>query len=41
MSHLYFSIETLERFCKEAFIKFGFSEKESDIITDVLLTSDK
>lgn len=41
MSHLYFSIETLERFCKEAFIKFGFSERDSDIITDVLLTSDK
>lgn len=41
MSHLKFSIETLEAFCQEAFKKFGFSEEESKIITDVLLMSDK
>lgn len=36
-----FTIEQLESFCKEAFGKFGFTEEESNIITDVLLTSDK
>ena len=41
MAHLKFQVEVLERFCKDAFQKFGFSEEESGIITDVLLTSDK
>ena len=41
MSHMKFSIETLENFCHEAFAKFGFSQEESRIITDVLITSDK
>lgn len=35
-----YSAELLERFCTEAFQKFGFSEEESKIITDVLLLSD-
>lgn len=41
MAHLYFQVEILERFCKDAFQKFGFSGEESGIITDVLLTSDQ
>ena len=41
MAHLYFSIETLKKFCEDAFVKFGFSVGESAIITDVLLMSDK
>ena len=41
MSHLYFSVEVLENFCKDAFQKFGFSKEESSIITDVLLMSDQ
>lgn len=41
MAHLYFGVEVLERFCKDAFQKFGFSEEESSIITDVLLMSDQ
>ena len=40
MAYQYWSYETLKTFCMEAFQKFGFSEKEADIIQDVLLTSD-
>ena len=40
MAYQYWSYETLHRFCTEAFQKFGFNEKEADIIQDVLLTSD-
>ena len=41
MSDTYvFSVELLNRFCNDAFQKFGFSEEESQIITDVLLLSD-
>ncbi|MFC2820914.1 MAG: Ldh family oxidoreductase, partial [Veillonella sp.] len=35
-----FPYETLHKLCMDAFQKFGFSEKEADIIQDVLLTSD-
>jgi len=35
-----FSYNTLKRFTDEAFKRFGFSDEESAIITDVLLTSD-
>ena len=35
-----YSYEELKKFCTDAFIKFGFSKEESDIIVDVLLTSD-
>ena len=38
---MYFQVAVLERFCRDAFEKFGFSAEESGIITDVLLTSDK
>lgn len=35
-----YSYESLKKFCTDAFIKFGFSKEKSDIIVDVLLTSD-
>ena len=35
-----YSYEQLKRFCTDAFVKFGFTNEESDIIVDVLLTSD-
>ncbi len=35
-----FAYEALVRFTTDAFVKFGFSEKEASVITDVLLTSD-
>ncbi len=35
-----YSYEKLKKFTEDAFLKFGFSDKESEIITDVLLTSD-
>lgn len=37
---LIFSYEKLKRFSEDAFERFGFTKKESEIITDVLLTSD-
>ncbi len=40
MGHLSFQVSLLERFCIDAFRQFGFTEDESKIITDVLLTSD-
>lgn len=35
-----YSYEKLKKFCTDAFLKFGFSDEESQIIVDVLLTSD-
>lgn len=35
-----YSYEQLKKFCTDAFGKFGFDEKECEIIVDVLLTSD-
>ena len=35
-----FSYNKLKKFCIDAFIKFGFTENESGIISDVLLLSD-
>ena len=35
-----YSYESLKKFCTDAFLKFGFTQEESDIIVDVLLTSD-
>lgn len=35
-----FSYEMLKNFCKDAFMNFGFDSNESEIISDVLLTSD-
>ena len=40
MGYQYWSYDILHRFCMDAFMKFGFSEGEADIIQDVLLTSD-
>ena len=40
MGYQYWTYEKLHQFCMDAFQKFGFSEKEADIIQDVLLTSD-
>ena len=38
--YLHFSYETLKRFSEDAFCNFGFDKRQSEIITDVLLTSD-
>ena len=38
-SYITYSYEQLKEFCADAFIKFGFSKPESNIIVDVLLTS--
>ena len=40
MGYQYWSYETLNNLCLDAFCKFGFHAEESKIITDVLLLSD-
>ena len=40
MAYINYSRELLDKFCMEAFQKFGFNETESRIISDVLLMSD-
>jgi L-2-hydroxycarboxylate dehydrogenase (NAD+) len=40
MAYINYSHELLDKFCMEAFQKFGFNPEESRIITDVLLMSD-
>ena len=40
MSSIKYSVESLKRFCCDAFEKFGFSEKEAIQITDVLILAD-
>ena len=40
MAHIKIQIPVLDKFCKDAFKNFGFTEDESRIITDVLLLSD-
>ncbi len=40
MGYQYWKYETLNALCMDAFRKFGFTEAESGIIKDVLLTSD-
>ena len=35
-----YSYDQLNTFCMDAFVKFGFSQDEARIITDVLLLSD-
>ena len=35
-----YSYKQLKKFCTDAFLKFGFTKDECDIIVDVLLTSD-
>ena len=40
MAYQHWPYETLHRLCMDAFTKFGFTEREADIIQDVLLTAD-
>lgn len=40
MAYVKFSYELLQKFCLDAFVRFGFSVQEAAIISDVLLTSD-
>ncbi len=40
MAYINYSRELLDKFCMEAFTKFGFNESEARIITDVLIMSD-
>ena len=40
MATLNFPVKTVERFCVDAFEKFGFTRKEAEQITDVLLLAD-
>ena len=40
MAYQYWTYDTLHRLCMDAFQKFGFTEREADIIQDVLLTID-
>ena len=40
MSYIKFPFKDLEHYCLDVFEKFGFNRRESEIITDVLLTSD-
>ena len=40
MAYVTWKLETLERFCADAFEAFGFSKEESAQISDVLLTAD-
>jgi L-2-hydroxycarboxylate dehydrogenase (NAD+) len=40
MSYTHWQYSILDRLCMEAFARFGFDEKQSRIIADVLLTSD-
>lgn len=39
-NYINYSYEQLKTFCTDAFMKFGFNSEESEIIVDVLLTSD-
>lgn len=40
MGYVKWSYETLKRFCRDVFCRFGFSEEESHTIRDVLLLAD-
>ena len=40
MAYVTWSFDTLNKFCNDAFKAFGFNEKEANVISDVLLTSD-
>ena len=40
MGYQYFKYETLNKFCNDVFVKFGFNTEDSKIISDVLLLSD-
>ena len=40
MAHVKIRVDSMKAFCNEVFKKFGFTEEESSIITDVLMLSD-
>jgi len=40
MALVNYSVSDLERFCRDAFVKFGFTCDEAEIITDVLILAD-
>ena len=40
MAYVTWSLDSLERFCTDAFNAFGFNAEQSALITDVLLTAD-
>ena len=40
MAYQYWSYETLQNLCMEVYQKFGFSARDSEVITDVILASD-
>lgn len=40
MAHVKIKVETMDAFCMDVFQRFGFSESDARIITDVLLLSD-
>ena len=40
MASVHYPVKTLERFCRDAFEKFGFTREEAVQITDVLLLAD-
>ena len=40
MAYRYISTGAAKKFCKDVFVKMGFSETDSAIITDVLITAD-
>ena len=40
MSFIRYSVQTLTKFCEDAFVKFGFTEDEAKKITDVLILAD-
>ena len=39
-NYINYSYDELKTFCTDAFLEFGFSKEECEIIVDVLLTSD-
>ncbi len=41
MGYKHFKYSQLEQLCNDAFVKFGFNEEEANIISDVLLMSDR
>ncbi len=41
MPYVNWQYETLNKFCNDVFRTFGFSEEDSAVISDVLLTADR
>ncbi len=40
MAYQYLPVKTAERYCRDIFMKMGFSDEDSKFITDVLITAD-